>query len=92
MNAHEAVRKGADIFDGAEKKARTIKNQFRQLRKVFEAVRDEGYIGALECQAVASECDVLATEFEAKIWAMHRKLTVRAQELGIDLPQRDGGR
>ncbi len=30
--------------------------------------------------------DSLVTQFEADLFALHRKLTVRAQELGVDLP------
>jgi hypothetical protein len=88
----EMVQKGADIFEKAENRARTTKAQFRSLRKMFETIRDGGVVGALECQALAGECDALATQFEADVWALHRKLTLRAQELGIDLPTRDGGR
>lgn len=88
----EHIQSGAAIFADAEDAARKIKEEFRGLRKIFEAIRDAGLIGALECQAAAGECDALATRFEADLWALHRKLTLRAQDLGIDLPAtRDGG-
>ena len=88
----EQIQTGANIFAEAEDAARLIKANFRSLRKVFEAVRDAGHIGALECQEAATTADTLATTFEANVWALHRKLTLRCQELGIDLPAtRDGG-
>lgn len=92
MDTGEAVRLGAEIFADAEAKAAKIRKAFRQLRDMFETIRDEGHIGGLECGAMACECDALATRFEADVWALHSKLTKRAQELGIDLPLRDGGR
>jgi len=89
----DMVHEGAGIFEASEDAAREIKQKFRKLRKMFETIRDGGVIGALECQALSCECDALATDFEAKIWSLHSRLTKRAQELGIDLPQtRDGGR
>jgi hypothetical protein len=88
----EHIQTGANIFAEAEDAARKIKANFRTLRKVFEAVRDVGHIGALECQEAATTADALATQFEADVWALHRRYTLRAQELGIDLPAtRDGG-
>lgn len=93
MSVEQAVQDGAAIFAKAEDRARQTKTAFRKLRKLLETVRDARIIGALECQAIACEADAVATRFEADIWAMHRQLTLRAQELGIDLPQtRDGGR
>lgn len=92
MTVEEAVAKGAEIFDGAEQRAHWIKRQFRDLREVFEAIRDGGHIGGLETQALAGEADALATDFEAAVYRMHAALTKRADELGIDLPApRSGG-
>lgn len=89
----ELIQDGATKFANAESAARAIKYDFRAMRKTFEAVRDAGHIGALECAEAACAADALATQFEADLWAMHRKLTLRAQELGIDLPAlRDGSR
>jgi hypothetical protein len=92
MSVEEAVAKGAEIFEGAEQRAHWIKKNFRDLREVFEAVRDGGHLGGLETQAMATEADALATQFEADVYSMHALLTERAKELGIDLPQRSGGR
>ena len=44
----EHIQTGANIFAEAEDAARKIKANFRTLRKVFEAVRDAGHIGALD--------------------------------------------
>lgn len=91
MEVSEAVGLGAEVFADAESKARKIKERFRELRKVFEAVRDAGHIGALECQELASDLDAFATAFEAGVWARHSRLTRRCQELRIDLPQPKSG-
>jgi len=91
MTVEEAIAAGAGAFDRAETRARETKEEFRRMRKTFEVVRDAGRIGALECQALAGAADALATQFEADVWAMHRDLTMRAQELGIDLPVIAGG-
>lgn len=92
MTTEEAVAKGASIFEEAEQRAHWIKRNFRDLRDVFEAIRDGGHIGGLETQALASEADALATQFEASVYRLHANLTARAKELGIDLPApRSGG-
>lgn len=92
MNTREAVQELADLFAELEAHAIKAKARARGSRKCFEAIRDEGHIGDLECQSLASQFDKLATDHEAALWAMHSDLTKRAKELGIDLPQRDGGR
>lgn len=92
MEVSDMVEKGAAVFADAEEAAFKIKREFRGLRKLFEAARDAGVIGSLQCQELASECDALATEFDANLWALHRKLTLIAQEKGVDLPApRSGG-
>lgn len=93
MDVQQAVAAGAAIFEDVEGQARAIKMRMRELRKVFEAIRDAGVAGSLETQEAATACDALATQFEADVWALHRKLTLSAQAKGIDLPQtRSGGR
>ncbi len=93
MTLEEAVAKGAEIFAEAEQRAHWIKKNFRELREVFEVVRDAGHLGGLETQALASQADALATSFEAEIYTMHADLTKRAKDAGIDLPApRSGGR
>lgn len=93
MTTQDSVQAMADAFESAEQSARQIKEDFRTFRKHLSVIRDEGHIGGLECQALAGEADALATQFEADLYAMHRRWTVRAGELGIDLPQpRSGGR
>lgn len=92
MSTKEAVAKGAEIFAEAEQRAHWIKRNFRDLREVFEAVRDGGHIGGIETQALAAEVDALATQFEADVYRLHAALTRRAADLGIDLPApRSGG-
>lgn len=92
MEVAEAVARGAEIFEGAELRAHWIKRHFRDMREVFEAIRDGGVIGGLECQALAGEVDTLATKFEADVYAIHARLTARAKDLGVDLPApRSGG-
>ena len=92
MDVSEAVAQGAATFADAEDSARKIKKTFRDLRSVFEAIRDGGHIGSLECQALSGDADALATKFEADVWAMHAHLTRRCEALGIELPQpRSGG-
>jgi hypothetical protein len=89
----DAVQFGAETFDDAEEDARRIRKSFRDMRAVFETIRNAGHIGGLEANSLACECDELATSFEAHLWRLHEKLTRRAEALGIDLPQsRDGGR
>lgn len=94
MTVEEAVAKGADIFEKAEASAHKIKKGFRDLREVFETIRDAGHLGGLETQALSAEADALATQFEASIYRMHAHLTKRAQDIGIDLPapRSSGGR
>lgn len=93
MDVQQAVAEGAEIFAEAEARARSIKMRMRGMRKVIEALRDAGVVGSLEAQEAACECDALATQFEADLWALHRKFTLSAQDKGIDLPAtRDGGR
>ncbi len=93
MTVEEAVAKGAEIFAEAEQRAHWIRKNFRDLREVFEAVRDGGHLGGLETQALAAQADALATSFEAQLYTMHADLTRRAQEAGVDLlAPRSGGR
>ncbi len=88
----EGVQFGADAFERAEKAAARSRKDGRDMRGMFEIIRDEGVMGGLEAGALACEVDEMFTRHEAEIWAMHSRLTKKAQELGIDLPQRDGGR
>lgn len=93
MTTQDAVQAGAAIFADVEAKARSVKDQFRSLRKILETINANGDSGALDTQAFAAEADALATQFEADIWDMHRRMTRKAEELGIDLPAlREGGR
>lgn len=86
MTVEEAVAKGAEIFDGAEERAKWVRKNFRDLKEVFETVRDGGFLGGIETQALVSEADALATQFVADVYALHARLTEKAKEAGIDLP------
>lgn len=93
----EAVARGAKLMAEAEKASQTVQARMLALPKVFNIVRD-GVVGmgALEAQALGAEAKALAglaANLEAELVEFHRRLTARAQELGIDLPQpRSGGR
>lgn len=92
MDVVDGIQFGADAFAEAEDAAKRNRKAGREMRQMFEAIRDAGKIGGLEAGSLACEVDAMFTRHEAEIWTMHAKLTKRAQELGIDLPQRDGGR
>lgn len=93
MNTEEAVVVGAASFEKAESYAKEIKADFRDMRTVFEAIRDEFHIGGLEAQALAGRVDALITQFEADLYVEHSYLTELAKAKGIDLPQpKSGGR
>ncbi len=82
----------ADEFAEWEKNARKAKKAAREMREGFRVIHVEGHIGGLMSEKLAGKLDALATSQEAAIYAMHSDLTELAKELGIDLPQRDGGR
>lgn len=92
MEVARAVEKGANIFADAEDAAQRITDDFRDLSEIFESINEAGHIGGLEARALTLECQALALQFKADVYALHARLVKRAQELGIDLPQRDGGR
>lgn len=91
MSAKDAVQHLANVFDEYEGHARDFKAEARSSRKAIEAIRSAGHIGFLEAQEAAGELDALATTFERDLYALHRKWTLRAQELGIDLPATRSG-
>lgn len=87
----EAVEAGAEAFANAEADLVTHRAVFRDLKDVFEKVRDEAYIGGIECLALSAECDEVITTALSKVLALHLRLTNRAKELGIDLPSIESG-
>lgn len=91
MEVHEIIEALAADFAKSEDEARRQKVRARRARKHFEALRDAGVIGFLECQTIAGGYDALVTQFDADLYALHRRLTQRAQELGVDLPSTMGG-
>ena len=88
----EAVQTMADHFESWEKWAAKAKKAAREMKQGFAIIHAEGALGGLESLALATALDAMATQQEADIYAMHAALTEKAKELGIDLPQRDGGR
>lgn len=91
MTVEEAVEAGATAFADAETKAKSIKHAFRDLKEVFETVRDGGHIGGIECLALTAQCDALATNFLADLYSLHYDLVERAKSAGIDLPSIESG-
>lgn len=92
MNVHEAVARGAEIMSELERDAKRHKAYRAEMREVMETVRNEGHIGNLECEAMSRDFAAIVTAYDAALYVYHSKATLRCQELGIDLPQRDGGR
>lgn len=92
MNVQEAVQAGADIMVAAEEFAGKLKAQAKIMREVMQTVRDAGHIGVLECEAMSRDFDAIVRRFDADLYVYHSTATLRCKELGIDLPQRDGGR
>lgn len=101
MNVHQKVMTMAEVseiieklaadFAKSEAEAQRQKVRARRARKHFDALRDAGVIGFLECQTIAGGYDALTTQFEADLFRIHRELTKRAQELKVDLPSVMGG-
>jgi rRNA maturation endonuclease Nob1 len=91
MTVNEAVDKGAEIFADMEAKAKEIKQRSRELREVFETIRDAGLIGNLETTAITMEAEALTKKFEADLYVFHSQLTQRCKALGIDVPTIMGG-
>lgn len=92
MNSHEAVARGAEIMAELERAAKKAKSYRDEMRQIMQTVRDEGHIGPLECEAMARDFAAIVTAYDAALYVYHSKATLRCRELGIDLPQRDGGR
>lgn len=91
-NVSEAVATMAEHFANWEKWAYKAKKAAREMKDGFAVIHAGGGLGGLESLALATALDAMATRHEAEIYAMHADLTEQAKDLGIDLPQRDGGR
>ncbi len=92
QEVRDAVQRGADIMAELEADAAKAKGYRNEMRTVFETVRDAGYIGVLECERYARGFSAITVDYDAALYEFHSDATLRAQALGIDLPQRDGGR
>lgn len=91
MTVEEAVEQGATTFAEAETAAKTIRKAFRDLKPVFETIRDAGLIGGIECAALIARCDALPTQFVADLYELHFELVEQAKTAGIDLPAIESG-
>lgn len=91
MTVEEAVEQGAITFAEAETAAKLIRKNFRDLKEVFETVRDAGHIGGIECASLTARCDALATQFVSDIYELHFELVEAAKAAGIDLPAIESG-
>ncbi len=92
MNTSEAVRRGSEIMETAEEMSGRLKGMAKEMRAVMEAVRDDGHIGVVECEAMWRDFDAIARRLDADLYVYHSKAILRCRAMGIDLPQRDGGR
>lgn len=90
----EAVQDWAEFFALLEDHIDADQTAVRSLGPQMAVIRDAGYIGGIECDAICAEADALLTSHKAAVLSFHAQLTERAKELGIDLPprQRSGGR
>lgn len=92
MNVQEAVARGAEIMAELEADAQKAKAYRMEMREVFETVRDAGLIGVLETERYARGFAAITVGYDAALYEFHSDATLRCQAIGIDLPQRDGGR
>lgn len=92
-NMESAVQAGADAMADLEEYARDqAKASADTVRQVLDFVHDAGKIGDLEHAALGMEITAIVANFRTQLYVFHSKVTLRCQELGIDLPdQRDGG-
>ncbi len=91
MTTEELVAKGAASMEKAEKASVTIGKELASVAKVVADIQGNGVegLGFLESRELAAEAKALAglaANLEMELFTFHRKLTARAQDLGIDLP------
>lgn len=90
MTTEEAVAKGAKLFADAEA---ALAKLSAQLPGIFAAVRDGGNLGGIECMQLTASSGSDVNAALGIIADLHRDLTERAKEKGIDLPTiASGGR
>ena len=89
MNAKESVVEGARLFANAEDALTALA---AGLPGIINAVRDDGAIGGLEALKFVGASSVTVGGTIIDIAELHRTLTDRCVELGIDIPtMRSGG-
>ncbi len=91
MSIEELVAKGAESMEKAEKASSTVSKELLAVAKVITDIHGQGPegLGFLESREIAAEAKALAglaANLEMELFTFHRKLTARADELGIDLP------
>lgn len=88
----EAVAAGASAMADMEGNAASAREDAATVRQAIETVHAAGHIGRLEAAALGMEIEAMVKSYEAALFIFHSKMTLRCQQLGIDLPQaRDGG-
>jgi hypothetical protein len=89
MDPEKFVIEAAEAFAVYEKANAVFESL--DMRGFLKTLYEAGKIGYLEYQGRAAEFEAMVSSHAAETFAMHRELTVRAQDLGIDLPQPRGG-
>lgn len=84
MTNEEAVLQIATAFADAEHVANTTCDAFRDAKGAFEQLASNEGVSTLEALAMAHEMETIATEFRAKLYGLHSRLTVRATDLGFE--------
>lgn len=83
MTTEEAVAKGAELFANAEDALTALVSA---LPKILATARDSGHLGGIECIRLTADAGGDANEALFIIAGLHEKLTVTAQDKGIDIP------
>ena len=89
MPSVESIAAG---FAAYEESIRAMKQTVADLRELAEGLHKQGLVGYLEYQDTVAQAEAMIASHEWATYAMHRALTTRARDLGIDLPApRSGG-
>lgn len=83
MNTEEAVSRGIELFAAAET---AIADILAEAPAIINAVKNDGHIGSIEAaMQIAAIASALSPAL-ANVASLHRALTDRCVELGIDQP------
>ena len=89
MPTVESIAAGFAAYEDA---IRTMKETVADLRELAEGLHTQGLVGYLEYQDTVAKAEAMISAHEWATYTMHRALTARAKDLGIDLPApRSGG-